>query len=101
MPEQEYTCFRVTEVAEGTMGKADFDRQTKNARPEEKRLSVVVRCVTALDVEARIARAINILLTAAARHADPSEKTTRPEKGKLSHGVPSESSPAVGEEVDD
>ena len=67
----------------------------------QAQLRVEIRSLPTPDTEIRIARAISILLTAAARHADLSEEDTNPEKGEPPHRVPSEDSPTVSEEVDD
>ena len=67
----------------------------------QAQLRVEIRSLPTPDTEIRIARAISILLTAAARHADLSEEGANPEKGKPPHRVPSEDSPTVSEEVDD
>ena len=69
------------------MGKANFDRQTKNVKLEGKRLSVVeVRCVSAPDAEGRIARAINILLASAMRRGHLEENVNPKQKEIPSQG---------------
>ena len=69
------------------MGKVHFNRQTKNAKLEGKRLSVVIRYVSAPDVEGRIARAINILLAAAAKRGHLEESVSTKRKEALSQGL--------------
>ena len=67
----------------------------------QAQLRVEIRSLPTPDTEIRIARAISILLTAAARHAGLPEEGMNPEKGEPPHRVPLEDSPTVSEEVDD
>lgn len=46
----------------------------------QARLRVQIRSLPTPDADGRITRAINILLIAAARHADLSEERTKPEE---------------------